>query len=96
MNSPHDPSGRLLDWARQAPREPLAEQAHPAFATRVLAQLRAGRAPPPWEALALGAVPVATVLAIACILLTPPANYATPDPEMLAQVMLETQLQDSP
>ncbi|RFC41656.1 MAG: hypothetical protein DVB23_003366 [Verrucomicrobia bacterium] len=62
------------------------------LATRVIAKLREGRAPSLWESLALGALPVAVTITVACILWGAPPLERVDDPETIARVMLQTQL----
>ena len=90
----NDPDKLLQRLAAAARREgaPTADELPFGLATRVLARLREGRAPTLWESLALGALPVAAVITIACVLLGSPSAQPPDDAETIAQVMLETQL----
>jgi hypothetical protein len=90
---PHrDPSERLLDWARQAPPEPLPQQPHPAFATRVLARLRKPPETPWWEYLALRFA-LAGCATAAILWLARPAPSLGIEPARLAVSMIEAAVQ---
>lgn len=65
------------------------------LATRVLARFREGREPSLWESLALGALPVAAAITMACVMLGSPEAPPQDDADVIAQVILETQLPTS-
>ncbi len=95
MNRSDDFAARLAAAARRA--EPSHDTEPPAgFTTRVLAQLRE-RPPSLWERFALGAIPIAAVLTVACVWFTRPApDPQADDPRVIASLMLEHQLPPQP
>jgi len=95
MNPPDHFADRLAAAARCAalPRDPEPPLG---FTTRVLARLRE-RPPSPWERFALGAVPIAAALTLACVWFSRPApDSQSDDPRIIARLMLETQLPAQP
>ncbi len=92
MNTPHDPAERLLHLAKHASPLPVPDETPLGFATRVLAELRVGRKPTLWESMALGALPTAAVITLACVLLGSPDAKSPDDADSFAQLMLENQL----
>ena len=90
----HETDQILQRIAAAARREKSAAPAGLPFglATRVIARLREGRAPSLWESLALGALPVAVTITLACVLWGSPPVQRADDPETIARVMLQTQL----
>ena len=91
MNDPDKLLQRLAAATRRE-GDPAADELPLGLATRVLAKLREGCAPTLWETFALGALPVAAVITIACVLLGLPEARPPDDADVIAQVMLETQL----
>lgn len=91
MNDPDKLLQRLAAATRRE-GDPSADELPLGLATRVLAKLREGRAPTLWETFALGALPVAAVITIACVMLGSPEARPSDDADAIAQVMLETQL----
>jgi len=71
---------------------PVADELPFGLATRVIARLRDGRAPSLWESFALGALPVAVTITIACVVWGNPSMDRADDPESIARVMLQNQL----
>jgi len=92
MKASHDPSERLLGWARRAPEEPLPETPGPGFATRVLARVRRPPHVPWWEYLALRTALAGCALAVAASLLRP-APPAASEPARLAVLIVDNALQ---
>lgn len=91
MNDPEKLLNRLAA-ATRLEDDPPADEMPLGLATRVLAKLREGRAPTLWETFALGALPVAALVTIACFILISPEAQPPDDADVIAQVMLETQL----
>lgn len=94
MNDP-DKLLQRLAAATRSDGDPYADELPLGLATRVLAKLREGRAPTLWETFALGALPVAAVITIACVMLGSPETQPPDDADVIAQVMLETELTTS-
>lgn len=94
MNLHRDLSKRLLDWARQAPPEPLPERPHPAFATRVLARLRKPPETPWWEYLALRFALAGCATAAILWLARPASPSLGIEPAYLAASMIEAAVQN--
>jgi len=91
MNDPDKLLQRLAAATRRE-SDQAADELPFGLATRVLAKLREGRVPTLWETFALGALPVAAVITIACVMLGSPEARPQDDADAIAQVMLETQL----
>ena len=94
MNNPDKILHRLAAATRRE-GDRSADELPLGLATRVLAKLREGRASTLWETFALGALPVAAAITIACVLLGSPEAQPPDDADGIAQVMLETELTTS-
>ena len=89
-NTPTQPdrTDRLIQWARQTPKDTLSEQPPCGFATRVLAIcVRKAPQTPWWEYLALRGALAGGAVAAACWRLLPLASSVTEEAALAASII---------
>ncbi len=94
MTPNSDPIRRLFRLAQGATPASPADELPFGFATRVLAQVSEREAVSPWERLSLGAVPIAAVATVLCLVFLGGLPQAPePDEQPLAQLIVQNQLE---
>jgi hypothetical protein len=91
----HDKFVQQLADAACRVRLPEDHEPPVGFAARVLTGLRRERRLILWESFALGAVPVAALLTVACLVFTSVSRPGVEDADAIVQAMLESQFPSS-